>query len=199
MNKDRKLIWTSVFASIGASLCCIAPVATFILGASGIAATFSWLEPLRPYLIGITILVLVFAWYQKLKPEKVIVCECENNTKPKFIQSKLFLGIVTGFAIVMLAFPYYGNIFYPNTEMEKVVFDKANIQKVNIAITGMTCTSCEEHVNYSVGKLHGILSVGSSYENKNSEIEFDKTKLTIADIKNAIDSTGYKVTEINYQ
>ncbi len=72
MKKDGKLIWTSIIAAIGASLCCITPVLALISGVSGIASTFSWLEPLRPYLIGITVLVLAFAWYQKLKPKKEI-------------------------------------------------------------------------------------------------------------------------------
>merc|ERR1711916_15172 len=88
------------------------------MGTSGIASTFSWIEPFRPYLVGLSILVLGFAWYQKLKPQKEIDCECETDDlpagkagRPKFIQSKTFLGIVTLLAIIMLAFPYYSGIF----------------------------------------------------------------------------------------
>jgi len=195
MKKDRKLIWTSIITAIGASLCCITPVLALISGASGIASTFSWLEPLRPYLIGITVLVLVFAWYQKLKPKKEIECDCETDVKPKFIQSKIFLGIVTGFAILMLAFPYYGSIFYPKSEKVIIVVDKENIQKVSIEINGMTCNACEEHVNHSVNKLDGILSVKSSYENGGSQIEFDNSKTNIEEIEEAINSTGYIVTK----
>ena len=196
MKKDRKLIWTSIITAIGASLCCITPVLALISGASGIASTFSWLEPLRPYLIGITILVLGFAWYQKLKPKKEIECDCETDEKPKFVQSKTFLGLVTGFAILMLAFPYYGNMFYPKTEKDIIVVDKENIQKVNIDINGMTCNSCEEHVNHSVNGLDGILNVNSSYKNGSSEIVFDKSKTNLEEIEKAINSTGYKVTNV---
>ncbi len=195
MKKDRKLIWTSIITAIGASLCCITPVLAMISGASGIASTFSWLEPLRPYLIGITVLVLVFAWYQKLKPKKEIECDCETDEKPKFIHSKIFLGIVTGFAILMLAFPYYGSVFYPKSEKEIIVVDKENIQKVNIEINGMTCNSCEEHVNHSVNKLDGILNVESSYENGSSQIKFDNSKTNIEEIEKAINSTGYTVID----
>ncbi len=196
MKKDRKLIWTSIFTAIGASLCCITPVLALISGASGIASTFAWLEPLRPYLIGITVLVLGFAWYQKLKPKKEIECDCETDEKPKFIQSKTFLGLVTGFAILMLAFPYYGSMFYPKTEKEIIVVSKENIQKVNIDINGMTCNSCEEHVNHSVNGLNGILNVNSSYKNGSSKIEFDKSKTNLEEIKKAINSTGYTVTNV---
>ena len=110
MKRENKLIGAGLLAAITASLCCITPVLALIAGTSGIASTFSWLEPFRPYLIGLTILVLGFAWYQKLKPQKEIDCECETDEKPKFIQSKKFLGIVTVFAIIMLAFPYYSSI-----------------------------------------------------------------------------------------
>ncbi len=196
MHRDKKYIWTSILTAIGASLCCITPLLALISGASGMASAFSWLEPLRPYLIGITVLVLVFAWYQKLKPKNEIECDCESDEKPKFVQSKTFLGLVTGFAILMLAFPYYGSMFYPKTEKEIIVVSKENIQKVNIDINGMTCNSCEEHVNHTVNKLDGILNVESSYENGSSRIEFDKSKTNIEEIEKAINSTGYTVTKI---
>lgn len=194
MKKDGKLIWTSVLTAIGASLCCITPVLALISGASGMASAFSWLEPLRPYLIGITVIVLSFAWYQKLKPKHEIDCDCDD--KPKFIQSKLFLGLVTGFAVIMLAFPYYGTLFYPTSEKEIIVVDKSNIQIIKISIEGMTCASCENHVSHSVNQLNGILKVSSSFEKGNAEVEFDKSKTTIEEIKNAVSSTGYTVTDI---
>ena len=191
----NKLAVTSILTAITASLCCITPVLALIAGTSGVASTFSWIEPFRPYLIGLTILVLLFAWYQKLKPEKEIDCECETDKKPKFIQSKTFLGVVTVFAIVMLAFPYYSSMFYPNSEKQIVVVDKSNIKTTEYKISGMTCSSCEAHVNHEVNKLSGIVSSKASYESGNAIIEFDKTKTNEAEIEKAINSTGYNVTD----
>jgi len=193
MKKDKKLIGAGLLTAIASSLCCITPVLALISGTSGIASTFSWLEPFRPYLIGFTILVLGFAWYQKLKQKKEIDCDCETDKKPSFLQSKLFLGIVTIFAIVMTAFPYYSSVFYPKTEKKIVIVDKANIQTINLEVKGMTCASCEEHINHSVNQLNGILKVKSSYKNGNTEIEFDNSKTTIEEIKKSVNSTGYSV------
>lgn len=190
----NKLAITSILTAITASLCCITPVLALIAGTSGVASTFSWIEPFRPYLIGLTILVLLFAWYQKLKPEKEIDCECETDKKPKFIQSKTFLGVVTVFAIVMLAFPYYSSMFYPNSEKQIVVVDKSNIKTTEYKISGMTCASCEAHVNHEVNKLNGIVNSKTSYENGNAIIEFDETKTNELEIEKAINATGYKVT-----
>ncbi|CAH8281906.1 Heavy metal transporter (fragment) [Mariniflexile fucanivorans] len=86
-----------------------------IAGTRGIASTFTWIEPIRPFLLGITVFVLGFAWYQKLKPRTAeeIQCACEENEKQPFMQTKTFLGGVTVFAFLMMAFPYYAQIFYP--------------------------------------------------------------------------------------
>ena len=195
MKSENKLIGAGLLTAITASLCCITPVLALIAGTSGMASTFSWLEPFRPYLIGLTVLVLGFAWYQKLKPQKEIDCKRETDEKPKFIQSKTFLGIVTVFAILMLSFPYYSGIFYSNTEKQIIVVDKSDIKTTEFKISGMTCASCEEHVNHEVNKLNGIVISKASYENENAIIEFDKTKTNEAEIEKAINSTGYKVTD----
>jgi copper chaperone CopZ len=195
MKSENKLIGTGLLTAITASLCCITPVLALTAGTSGIASTFSWIEPFRPYLVGLTVLVLGFAWYQKVKPRKEIDCECETDEKPKFMQSKTFLGIATIFAIIMLVFPYYSGIFYSNTEKQITVVDKSDIKITEFKISGMTCASCEEHVNHEVNKLNGIVNSKASYENGNVIIEFDRTKTNETEIEKAINSTGYKVTD----
>ena len=111
-----------LFSAIVASLCCITPVLALFSGATGIASTFSWIEPYRPFLIGLTIFILGFAWYRKLKSRpRDIDCDCADD-KPKFIQSKTFLFLVTLFAGVMLTFPYYSHLFYPDSNNGKQVF-----------------------------------------------------------------------------
>jgi len=195
MKTDKKLIGAGLLTAIAASLCCITPLLALVAGTSGLASTFSWLEPFRPYFIGLTILVLGFAWYQKLKPKQQIDCNCETEEKPKFVQSKMFLGIVTAFAIVMLAFPYFAHIFYPKTEKQVIVVDKSNVQTVEFSISGMTCAGCVEHVNHEVNKLSGILKSTASYENGNAIVEFDNSKTNNAEIEKAINGTGYTVTD----
>lgn len=191
--KQGKVIGAGVVSAIAASLCCITPILGLIAGTSGMASTFSWIAPARPYLIGITAAVLIFAWYQKLKPVKVQTddCGCEVK-KTSFMQSKLFLGIVTGFSIIMLSFPAYAHIFYPKQKNQTIVADSKNIQTVEFKISGMTCASCEEHVKQAVNKLKGIVDTKVSYDDSNAIIQFDKTQSTIQQIEEAINSTGYK-------
>tara|TARA_R110002051_G_scaffold309037_1_gene381399 strand:- start:5725 stop:6312 length:588 start_codon:yes stop_codon:yes gene_type:complete len=195
MSSEKKLVGTTIITAIAASICCITPVLALIAGTSGIASTFSWIEPFRPYLIALTILVLLFAWYQKLKPKKQeIDCECDDE-KPKFINSKKFLLLVTLFAGSMLAFPYYTQIFYPNTNKEVVYVSESNVSKIEFDIKGMTCAGCEVHIESEVNKLEGIIEVKANYEKGNTIVKYDKTKVTNKEIEIAVGKTGYKIIE----
>mgnify|MGYP003653878950 FL=1 len=200
-KSSNGLVGTGIVTAIAASLCCITPVLALIAGASGAASTFSWIEPARPYLIGITIIVLGFAWYQKLKPgsKEEIDCACEDDEKPSFWQSKKFLAIVTVFAGLMLAFPLYTDVFYPKQDRQVIVVDQQNVQTATFSVSGMTCTGCEEHVSHEVNKLDGIVDVKASYENENATVQFDSSKISVGEIEKAINSTGYKVTDIKNQ
>ena len=193
MKSENKLLGAGLLTAIAASLCCITPVLALFAGASGVASTFSWLQPARPYFVAITVLVLAFAWYQKLKPKKEIDCNCETEENPKFLQSKTFLAIISIFAVLMLSFPLYANIFYPKTEKQVVVVEKSNLKTVEFGISGMTFDACGDHVNHEVNQLQGIVKSAASYKNGNAIVEFDESKTTIAEIEKAINSTGYKV------
>lgn len=194
---SNKVAFAGMLTAMAASICCITPVMALIAGTSGIASTFSWVEPFRPYLIGITILVLVFGWYQKLRPktQDEIDCVCEDDAKPSFWQSKSFLFAVTVFAGLMLAFPYYSNMFYAQPSKDVVYVSQSNIVKHTFNVEGMTCAGCEAHIESEVNKLNGILSVKASYEGANTVVEYDKTKTDLTVIQKAINSTGYKIVE----
>lgn len=202
-KKNNRLVGAGVLSAVAASLCCITPVLALISGASGMASTFSWMEPARPYLIGITIFVLGFAWYQKLKPRTAeeIKCACEEDDLPAgkagkkpFMQTKTFLGIVTVFAALMLTFPNYAHIFYPsNDKKEVIIVNASDIQTVTFNVKGMTCNGCASHVENDVNKLPGIVSVDAIYEEATAKVEFDQTKVSLNQIEEAINGTGYKV------
>ena len=186
-----------VLSAIAASLCCITPVIALLAGSSSIAANFAWIEPARPYLIGLSTAVLWLAWYIKLKPSKNnnMDCNCETPNKPSFLQSKTFLSIVTVFAILMMTFPLYAKVFYPQPKVQAAtVAIVDNKQQVNYTIQGMTCEGCEEHVNNEVSKVAGVIAYKTSYAAKNSLVTFDGSKVDVKTIEVAINKTGYKVT-----
>lgn len=185
-----------VLSAIAASLCCITPVIALLAGSSSIAANFSWIEPARPYLIGLSIAVLAFAWYVKLKPAKTadMDCNCETTKKASFFQSKSFLGIVTVFAILMMAFPLYAKMFYPKPKAQAATVAVVdNKQQAKFTIQGMTCAGCEEHVNNELSKVRGVLAYQTSYATRSSLVTYDGSKVEVKTIEAAINKTGYKV------
>lgn len=199
-NTTSKSVGAGLLVAITASLCCITPVFATLAGIGGVAATFSWMEPFRPYLIGLTILVLGFAWYQKLRPrtQEEIDCACEDDERPSFWQSKRFLGIVTVFAVLTLAFPSYSGIFFPdNSNASKVIVVKeSNILNAELSIKGMTCTGCEHSVNAALNNSEGVLEASSSYESGVATVKFDQSKVSVDQLAtNVEEATGYKVTD----
>jgi len=189
--------FAGLLSAIVASLCCITPVLALFSGSTGIASTFTWIEPYRSFLIGLTLLILGFAWYQKLKPRpQDMDCVCEDK-KPKFIQSKTFLFLVTLLTGVLLTFPYYSNLFYPDTSVEKqvVYVSENNVGELSYSIQGMTCTGCEAHIENEVNQLKGILEVDANYETSRTFVKYDKSKVRSDEIAKAIEKTGYKIVE----
>jgi mercuric ion transport protein len=194
-SKSGKLAGASILTAIAASLCCITPVLALISGATGVASSFSWMEPFRPYLIGVTVLVLAFAWYQKLRPRTAdeIECACEEDEKKPFMQTKLFLGIVTVFAVLMLTFPYYSSVFYPDNKKEVVIVNAYDIQTVQLDIEGMTCEACDSHVAFAAQEVDGVIEALADHKTGKAEVKFDKTKTSKVAIIQSINATSYEV------
>lgn len=184
-----------IITSIGASLCCIAPLLTLFSGVRGVAPTFSGWEPARLYLILLSATCLAFAWFQKIRTTKTDVCGCTTPKKYPFVQSTLFLSCVTVCAVLLITFPSYSRLFYNEPKQVAVAFSSSyvNHQQVEFRVVGMGCASCEPEVETVVGKLNGVRSVKASCVKRNTVVLFDSTQTSTAAIRAAINSTGYTV------
>ncbi len=198
-SSEKKWAGAGLLAAVAGSLCCITPVLAVLGGLGGIASTFSFLLPLRPYLIGFTVIILGYAFYLAYKPKKGgdVDCACEEEESPakkNFLNSKTFLWVVTGVSILLFTFPSYSYIFFPDTDNHIVVMNESNITEAKLYIEGMTCTGCEESVNYTLNSKDGVISATSSYETGIADVKFDKSKVSPEELARAIeDEVGYKV------
>lgn len=190
-STDTKWMGAGLFAAFVASLCCVTPVAAFLAGIGGVASTFSWVDPFRPYLIGLTVLLLGFAWYQKLRPQWDPECACEDN--PSFWQTKGFLGGVTVLAALLLAFPYYSDVFFPKQDKQVVYVQESQVQTITWDIEDMTCTGCEATVENAASGVEGVLEADASYDTGKATVKYDKSKTSQETIIAAIDNTGFTV------
>ena len=204
MNKQKVstgLIGSGITLAFISSLCCITPVLAIIGGLGGAASVFSWIEPARPYLIIVTIGVLGFAFYQAYKPAKPDDCNCEP-AKKSFLKSKSFLWVVTILSIVLMTFPYYSKVFFANCNNKKATYTHQPVNSIftaSIRIKGMTCQSCESHVNNELAKVKGLKGYETNYLKGQSIVRFDTTMVSINSITDAINQTGYKAIEVTLQ
>jgi len=185
----------SVFTALSASMCCITPVLAIAAGTTGVASSFHWIEPLRPYFVSVSVLVLGFAWFQSFNAKKKDDCGCETPERKSFLQSRTFLSIVTIVSFLLITFPSYSKILFKNTESQNAQQQNKN-KKIELTVSGMTCSSCELHIESEVKKLPGVSFVKASYEKGSTTVEFDEQKVAPDKIIAAINGTGYKVQQI---
>lgn len=201
MKTNKFFSNSAIITAALASLCCITPVLAVLGGLGGIASSFSFLDPLRLYLIGFTVIILGYAFYKEYKHKKEtdIECACDDEESPvkkNFINSKGFLWLVAVIAVVLISFPYYSQVFFPDTQ-NTIVANTNNIVKAKLNIAGMSCTACEESVDYALKSENGVVSATSSYKTGTAYVEYDKTKVKPEQLKKAVeDKVGYKVKDI---
>ncbi len=68
----------------------------------------------------------------------------------------------------------------------------SNVSKT-LNVNGMSCSHCENAVKKAVGALSGVANVSVDLQEKKVTIEYDPEKVTVDQIKNAIEDQGYEV------
>ncbi len=201
MKKENVFIGSAVFAAIASSLCCVLPLiaVVFGLGAFGAASAF---ETLRPYLLVLAFAALAFSFYQIYFRRGYCAEGQSCAKKPVNKINQLFLWIG---AMVILTFafaPYYtgylaaavSNPQQPSSQAMPIDAETENQanKTVVIAVEGMTCEGCATHINETLKKLNGVVSAEASYPNKNVKVVYNPKKITLEQIKKAINEIGYK-------
>jgi len=74
---------------------------------------------------------------------------------------------------------------------EKIVVHKKDILKKVIKVEGMTCVGCEVSLENALKGVKGVLKVKASSQTDTADIEFDKTKTNMQEIKKVISKKGY--------
>jgi len=186
-------IFLSVLTALSASMCCITPVLAIAAGTSSLATSFHWVEPFRPYFVSASVLILGFAWFQSFNAEKEDDCNCEPK-KSSFFQSKKFLALITILSASLITFPSYSKFLFGGSSVSSVL-QQSKTKKIELSVSGMTCSSCEYHIESEVKKLPGISFVKASYEKSSATVEFDEQIVKADKIIATINGTGYKVVK----
>ncbi len=112
LNARGSLV-AGILAGIGASVCCVGPLALLALGISGAwISNLTALEPYRPWLIGLTLVFLGLAFRQLYPAPQV----CEPGTacaEPQTLRrQRLIFWLVVFVLLPLMAVPWLAPLFY---------------------------------------------------------------------------------------
>lgn len=182
-----------LFAASTASLCCILPLFAIIGGAGSASTYVGWLEPYHPYIIGLTVILFALAWYNLLTKKTLQKDDCGcDEQKKSFISSKRFLLIVTVLSGLLIAFPYYSARLYAkqnNTPNNGAATKK--LETVKLAIQGMSCASCTNHIDGGLSGVSGIARSTTSFEKATTVVSYDPDSISVDSISKKIKQIGY--------
>jgi len=66
------------------------------------------------------------------------------------------------------------------------------MKKINLDIVGMHCSSCAMNIDFDLEDLEGVKTAKTNYAKQKCEVEFDENKITVKEVLNQIQKTGYK-------
>lgn len=192
INSRNSALLSSVLLAVTSSLCCIVPVLTIVGGIAGAASSFAWVTPLRPYLISSTVLCLGFAFYQAYKPVKKDSCGCDIK-RISFWQSKAFLWTITCLSALLLTFPYYSHVLFEPAQKNISASSPIRDTTVSFLVIGMSCESCEAHVNKALLDQIGVTNAITNYDDSLTTVTYDKSRVSLATLKKIVtEKTHYQ-------
>ncbi|MGM9966355.1 MULTISPECIES: copper chaperone CopZ [unclassified Rummeliibacillus] len=66
-------------------------------------------------------------------------------------------------------------------------------EKIQLNVEGMSCGHCVKAVENGVGSLNGVQNVSVNLEKGLVDVDYDNSKVTTENIKEAIEEEGYIV------
>ncbi len=64
-------------------------------------------------------------------------------------------------------------------------------QKIDLKISGMTCSGCANTVEKALIELNGVESALVDHENNSAFVTYNASKVTSADFEKVVESSGY--------
>lgn len=83
----------------------------------------------------------------------------------------------------------------PDSPAPELSINPENLISLDIDVSGMTCTGCENTIEKGVSELAGISSVNANHMEAKTYVEFDSTLSSLEEITAAIEASGYKVED----
>ncbi len=193
MNVSKKSS-APLFGAVGlgvlSSACCTLPFVAVSVGIGGTWATsFSWIEPFRWWILSAALLTLGFAVFKEVQRSRQVDCDCEGGMSP--IARRGLLAI----AIIMTV----GMAISPEllrADDAPVSVSSQGLERVVLAVDGMTCDLCTTTVRMALGDVDGATVVDVTYEPPHATVDFDPSSTDSNQLVAAIEAVGYKASPV---
>ncbi|MFN3555869.1 MAG: heavy-metal-associated domain-containing protein [Bacteroidales bacterium] len=152
---------------------------------------YSRVVSMWPFIVVLVLLLLTVMWYQAIKNHKRRKGQTTSVREKHNPQSFVFVGIVTVFAVILMAAPWYIQSF--DTGQSQKDISEGNRTELVLTVHGMDCGGCESLVQRRVGALDGVESVAASHTREEVYVVYDKSKLSEGLIAQTIEESGYTV------
>ncbi|MBN2348824.1 MAG: heavy-metal-associated domain-containing protein [Bacteroidales bacterium] len=83
----------------------------------------------------------------------------------------------------------------PSVEVSGIEISPENLVNVEFDVHGMTCDGCANTVKTSMLSVNGTKDASASFTDSIAVVSFDKTKASVEQIAEAIESKGYEVVD----
>ncbi len=70
-----------------------------------------------------------------------------------------------------------------------------NIKTIELNVTGMTCTGCENTIETALTKIEGVASAEALHTKATTTVSFDSTKVDQELLTQTINNLGYQVVD----
>jgi copper chaperone CopZ len=180
-----------ILSALTASVCCLGPLVLIAigLGSLGLGAAlgrYHW------YFILGSALILSFAWRTYFNEKK----SCES-THCEMAGKKITRNVLGLATVIVLTFA--GLNLYTFAKGSSIGNVSNSDVQVSIPVEGMSCFTCEIAVQSAVKKLPGVNQVKASAREGRAFISYDPQKISLDQIIDAIDQTGYKAEKPKLQ
>lgn len=194
-EKGKLALGASVLSAIAASLCCIGPLVSLLLGLGGFAAA-SVLAKWRPLFLVASLASLALAWYLTYRKPKT---QCSSGAscaaRPARNWNKVVLWVATVAVIVTTAFPIYSGAIARWLQAVRPAESSDHgepVATLKVRIPSMDCAACAASIQGKLQRESGVESAKVSFDTKDAVVQYDPQKTSPRRIIKAINQTGFK-------
>ena len=190
----------AVFAGIAASACCILPAVLGVASAGSVGLGAA-VAPYRPYLMILTILMLGAGFYFTYRPQEA-ACDADGGcVTPKAASTRRFgkvmLWGVTMFTLAAMAYPWIAaERARTQAETTPVVAVSATAQTAVFHVSKMSCAECSLQIADAVKKTPGVYDAQVDFAAQRATVRYDGRRISAAQVRAAIDRTGFPAKEV---